>query len=234
LQLEPVKIDLQENNPMQKNFPFLLILIIVAASCKNHQKFIVEGRVPNAVSEGSKVYLVALDAPVTRNVDSTNVAKGRFRFEVDADSLSVKILRIPVRFPDIIEDLVVIPETGKIRVVLDSVSYGEGTRLNNILQRWKERKHFHDSIQWSLFTQQNVNGSDQLKSDSLLKVSEELNTIFLLEIISLLNENLNNGIGLLLFKIYYDKLPASEKNYVMEQTGKEYFERDAELMKRIR
>ncbi len=219
---------------MFKIIKVLSALFLIITSCLKHETFKVDGWVPDTLFEGSKVYLVALDAPVTRNVDSTTVNEGRFMLEVDADSTDVKIFRIPARFPDVIEDLVVIPEPGTIKVVLDSVSCGEGTRLNNILQQWKERKHIHDSIQWSLFVRKNVNESDQTESDSLLEVSERMNDIFLTDIINLLNENLYNGIGLLLFKIYYDALPAAEKNYVMEQTGKAYFERDAELKKRIR
>lgn len=233
LRFSPLKIDLPKISFMRITFISVLTLLIITAACKKNQTFTIVGKVPDSVFNGSKVYLVALDAPVTRNVDSTIIENGSFRFEIKADSFTARILRIPAKYPDIIEDLVVIPEPGQISAVLDSVSYGQGTRLNNMLQQWKERKHIHDSIQWDLYIQKNIKGLDQNIIDSLMKVSEKMSEIIMSDNICMINENLNNGIGLLLFKIYFNALPAGEKNYVMQMTGKKYFERDAELRKRL-
>lgn len=216
-----------------RNF-FLLITAIffLVTSCKETPVFRIDGKVPARIFAGSKVYLVALDAPITKNVDSTIVENETFSFEIDADSFAVKILRIPAKFPDIIEDLVVIPEPGTITVVLDSVSHGYGTRLNNILQNWKEKKHFHDSLQWDIVQQRNLAGIDQAKIDSLTALSEKKSESMLSDNINMLNENLFNGIGLLIYKLYFDTLPASEKNYVTRKTGKIYLEKDAQLRAR--
>lgn len=218
---------------MRKFFLLINVLLFLTASCKKPQVFRIEGIVPAQVFSGSKVYLVALDAPITKNVDSTIVENGSFSFETEADSFSVRILRIPAKFPDIIEDLIVIAEPGTINVVLDSTSHGHGTRLNNILQNWKERKHFHDSLQWDIVQQINFARTDQAKNDSLTAVSEKTIESMLSDNIRILNENLFNGIGLLIYKLYFDALPASEKNYVTQKTGKLYLEKDAQLRARF-
>jgi hypothetical protein len=218
---------------MRNIFITAIVFLITTSSCNNHSTFRIEGKVPNPEFFGSKVFLVALDAPVTKNVDSSIVENGKFTFEIKADSFAVKILRIPARFPHVIEDLVVVPEPGKVEVVLDSVSHGGGTRLNNILQRYKERKRTHDSIQWKLFKLNNDKGTDQATRDSLKNVSKKMDEILLSDNICMINENLFNGIGLLIYKVYFDALPATEKNYITRMTGKRYIERDAQLRKRF-
>lgn len=218
---------------MRKHLLLVFTILLLTTSCNKNQTFRIEGRVINPEFFGSKVYLVALDAPVTKNVDSTIVENGQFTFEIKADSFSAKILRIPSKYPLFVEDLVVIPEQGKIDVVLDTVSRGNGTRLNNIMQQWKERKHIHDSIMWDLHIRSKAENIVKPVSDSLLKVSEKMNELFLSDNICLINENLYNGIGLLIYKIYFDALPVSEKNFITEKVGNMYLERDAQLRKRF-
>lgn len=205
----------------------------MVSSCTKAPSFSVKGIVPDTDFEGSKVYLVALDAPVTRNVDSAIIVNGTFEFTVPADSFDVRILRIPARFPTIAEDLVVVCEPGEVIVVLDSISSGGGTRLNDILQRWKEDKHYHDSLQWVVSGRIRSAGNDQEKIDSLKAESQSISRSMLSENISLLTGNLFNGVGLLIYKVYFDALPAEAKNYVTRMTGRLYLEKDAQLRARF-
>ncbi len=209
------------------------IALLLSTSCKMKPGFVVDGRITNPDFFNSIVYLVALDAPVTKNVDSTRAVNGRFSFETNADSFSVKILRVPAKYPKIIEDLVVIPEKGRLVAVLDSMSRGHGTRLNDKLQEWKMRKRIHDSIQWTIFLQKNKEGISREKTDSLMALSDLMNMAFLSDNICMINENLHNGIGLLIYKVYFDALPAEEKNYITSMVGLEYIKRDAQLKKRF-
>lgn len=218
---------------MRKIFLLPVVLLYLAASCIKAPSFRIQGTVADRNFEGSKVYLVALDAPVTRNVDSTTVLNGAFEFTLPADSFDVRILRIPARFPAIIEDLVVVCEPGEVTVVLDSISSGGGTRLNNILQQWKEDKRFNDSLQWVVSGQIRSAGNDQEKIDSLKAESQRTARTWLSETISLLNGNLFNGVGLLIYKVYFDALPAETKNYVTRMTGTLYIEKDAQLKARF-
>jgi hypothetical protein len=213
---------------MKKLYVFLFSLLLLA-SCSKKETFKVEGSVPDSTFNGSKIYLVALDGPISRNVDSTIITDGKFHFEKEADSLCVKILRVPARFPDIIEDLVVVLEPGNLKVRLSGNSYGEGTRLNNILQSWKEKKHSYDSLKWELYSQKKREGIPQELIDSIMNYSDTLDKIYNSNVMRMMNENIKNGIGLLLFKVYYPELTKEDKQRILKQTGDLYIRKDAQL-----
>ena len=65
---------------MRKIFLLPVFLFFLTISCSKVPSFRIQGTVPDSNFEGSKVYLVALDAPVTRKVDSTTVLNGAFKF----------------------------------------------------------------------------------------------------------------------------------------------------------
>jgi hypothetical protein len=207
----------------------LLSLIILIISCKNQSSFIIEGSLTNENYNGSIVYLVALDAPVTRNVDSTFIRNGRFTFKLKPDSTIAKIVRVPLRYPFAVEDLVVIPETGILNVKLSENSHGEGTRLNEVLQQWKDNKHIYDSLQGSLFMGRDVRTMKKDEIDSLMKISGSLKNSFMSEVMEIIDENQNNGIGLLLFKVYFELIPVEKREAIIKQTNAIYFRKDAQL-----
>jgi len=210
---------------------YLLVVIIVLSSCK--QSFVIEGYVDNVTFWESKVYLVALDGPISKRVDSTLAVNGNFRFEIPADSMEVRIVRIAPKYPEMVEDLVVVAEPGTMNVKLGNKSFGRGTPINDRLQHWKERKGMFDSIQWSLLRQKREMVLSPLEKDSLDAYSKNLYTLFVSENVCTIHENLHNGIGLLLFKLYYDVISSDDKNSILEKTGMKYFNRDRELKKRI-
>ena len=213
---------------MKKTYVYLFSLLLLA-SCTKKETFKVEGSVPDSTFNGSKIYLVALDGPISRNVDSTFIVDGTFHFEKEADSLCVKIIRVPARFPDIIQDLVVVLEPGNLKVSLSGNSHGEGTRLNNILQSWKEKKRSYDSIQWEITSEKRKNAIAMELIDSLTNFSSELDNIYKSYVMKLMNDNINNGIGLLLFKVYYPELTAEDKQRILKKTGNLYIRKDAQL-----
>jgi len=212
-----------------KKIIVFLFSILLFTSCTKKEIFKVEGSVPDSTFNGSKIYFVALDGPISRNVDSTIIDKGKFHFEKKADSLCVKILRVPARFPVIIEDLVVVLEPGNLNVSLSGNSQGEGTRLNNILQSWKEKKHSYDSVKWELYSQKNRKDIRQELIDSIVNYSGSLDNTYKSYVMQLMNENINNGIGLLLFKVYYNDLTIEDKQRILKQKGILYARKDAQL-----
>jgi hypothetical protein len=223
-----LKIALQKIILMKRTC-ILLFIILSLASCKNYATFTVEGTVPDTAFKDSKVYLVALDGPISKDVDSTVLRDGKFRFEKKADSLCVRILRVPFRLPAMLEDLVVVLDEGKLNVELSGNSYGSGTPLNNKLQSWKDKKHAFDGVQVSIFEKIREAGNDSARVDSLRILSDKLSAAFKNDIRRMMDENLNNGIGLLLFKVYYYDLSAEEKNKILSQIGTLYTDHDAQL-----
>lgn len=210
---------------------FLLAVVIAFSSCK--RSFVIEGYVDNVTFWDSKVYLVALDGPISKRVDSTLAVNGNFRFEIPADSMEVRIVRIAPKYPEMVEDLVVVAEPGTMNVKLGNKSFGRGTPINDRLQHWKERKGMFDSIQWSLLRQKRELKLSPNEKDSLEAYSQDLYELFVSENVCTIHENLNNGIGLLLFKLYYDVISSDDKNSILDNTGMKYFNRDRELKKRI-
>jgi hypothetical protein len=212
-----------------KRILFACLILLAVSSCAHKGTFRVDGTVQDSTFNGSEVYLVALDGPITKNVDSTILVNGSFSFEKEADPMSVRILRIRAHFPKIIEDLVVVLEPGSVVVKLSDNSYGSGTQLNNILQGWKEKKHAYDLTQASIFSQIRADGTNTAKTDSLRHYSDNLSLLFRADVMKMMNENLHNGIGLLLFKVYYQELSAEEKKSILTATGNLYSRYDAQL-----
>lgn len=86
---------------------------------------------------GKKIYLVPLQGQVTaEQVDSFIVNNGQFEFHVAPGEM--KIIRVDYHVRLGVEDLLVVAESGRIEVSIDSVSYGKGTPQNDSLQQWKE------------------------------------------------------------------------------------------------
>lgn len=213
-----------------KYYLLLITSILVFSACSHPQgKFVINGAVPDEIFWGEKVYLVALDGPISQKVDSTIVQHGAFSFVIPADSLDVRVLRMAAKLPHMIEDLVVVAEEGVLNVNLDVKSSGKGTPLNNRLQIWKESKTMHDSIQRVTSLKLRSEAITPIQSDSLINLSKEMRAAFNDESTCFLLENKHNGIGLLLFKLFHQSLEANVKNQVLQATGNLYFERDAQL-----
>ncbi|MQY78569.1 MAG: DUF4369 domain-containing protein [Bacteroidetes bacterium] len=218
---------------MKRYFLLIFTLFFVLLIACKKQTYRINGTVENEIFWGEKVYLVALDAPITKNVDSTVIKNGSFHFRGEADSMEVRILRFAPKFPDFVEDLVVVLEPGTINAQLGVISSGHGTRLNYKLHEWKINKARYDSIQWNISRLKKSGNITQGKKDSLTNHAKELSDIFLSENLYTINKNIHNGIGLLLFKLYYHAIPAEERNKILDKVGNIYFERDAQLRQQV-
>jgi len=95
--------------------------------------------------EGKKIFLVPVNGPATmETVDSVVIANGRFEFRSEPGEM--KSIRIDYRYRTGVEDLLLVMEPGEVEVIIDSISSGKGTPMNDTLQLWKERtmQHFKD------------------------------------------------------------------------------------------
>lgn len=101
--------------------------------------FVIEGTLPANRYDSACLYLVPMQGPHPRPVDSVFVnADGKFRFEGNVEQMAV--LRLAMRQRYGVQDLLVCTEPGLTKVVLDSISTCiEGTPQNQILQQWKDR-----------------------------------------------------------------------------------------------
>lgn len=92
--------------------------------------------------EGKKIFLVPVDGPATmETVDSVVITNGEFSFQSEPGEM--KSIRIDFRFRWGVEDLLLVMEPGQVEVVIDSISSGKGTPMNDTLQLWKERTMQH-------------------------------------------------------------------------------------------
>ncbi|MBP7504082.1 MAG: DUF4369 domain-containing protein [Prolixibacteraceae bacterium] len=219
---------------MRVNKLFTILFFVLIISACSGDRFTVEGTVTDPLFRGEKVYLVALDGPVSRQVDSTLIREGKFRFSLKADSMEVRILRVAPKYPATIQDLVVIAEKGNLTASLGKVSRGGGTRLNDRLHSWKKDKEVHDSLLWVIYRQKEESTLHPALRDTLSARADAIHRSFREGNITLLEQNLRNGIGLLLFKLYFHDLPVEVKNRVMQETGDLYFRHDAELANQLR
>lgn len=102
-------------------------------------EFLIDGQLPKGRYDSAWIYLVPMQGPHPRPVDSVLIQKdGKFVFRGNVEQMAV--LRLSWRQRYGVQDLLVVTEPGVTRVVLDSVSSSNGTPLNNALQQWKEHR----------------------------------------------------------------------------------------------
>lgn len=101
--------------------------------------FVIEGTLPPNHYDSACLYLVPMQGPHPRPVDSVFInADGKFRFEGNVEQMAV--LRLTMRQRYGVQELLVCTEPGLTRVVLDTISSCiEGTPQNQLLQQWKDR-----------------------------------------------------------------------------------------------
>lgn len=98
--------------------------------------------IANERFEGKKIFLLPAEGPATmETVDSVVITNRKFEFQSEPGEM--KIIRIDYRYRTGVEDLLVVMEPGKLEVVIDSISSGKGTPMNDTLQLWKERTMQH-------------------------------------------------------------------------------------------
>ncbi len=125
---------------MRQYFSFalaVLSLAVILGSCgdADADKCVIEGTV-NPRFEGKKIFLVPLNGPQdAAHVDSVVIKDGKFRFVKDTTQLEV--IRVDYHFRTGVQDLLVVTEPGRLKVVIDSISDSQGTPQNDSLSKWK-------------------------------------------------------------------------------------------------
>lgn len=124
------------------------------SSCHNDNgkdEYIIKGTTSQTRLNGKKVLLVPFGKPGIRDsigTDSAYIKDGKFEIRGNRGKFLARVtIEINERFGT--QDLLVVTEPGVINVVIDSVSSGNGTPQNDLLQQWKDLKTDHDRVQWN-------------------------------------------------------------------------------------
>lgn len=127
---------------MKITFTILVSFIVLLSSCQSSSQkrdglCHIKG-VANERFEGKKIFLVPMNGPATaETVDSVVITQGKFAFLSEPGEM--KSIRIDYRYRLNVEDLLLVMEPGDVEVIIDTVSSGKGTPMNDTLQLWKER-----------------------------------------------------------------------------------------------
>lgn len=121
----------------------LFVLVLAAAlfsSCAKNggDECRIHGETSNPNLDDKCVYLIAFDKSIRDSVgiDSAFIKDGKF--EISTKKNMIGILRMDYRSRYGVEELLVVEEPGDVYVHIDSVSYGRGTKHNDIIQEWKD------------------------------------------------------------------------------------------------
>ena len=153
-----------------RNSFFILLMFLV--SCQSGNKFSIAGHLADKSYDGETIYLVPLENAVKERVDSTVIKDGAFRFEGRLTVPEIYVIRAKPVLRYNLEELLLVREPGELTVTIGKRSSVSGTRLNDSLQYWKERKMRFDFVNGELVKQ--FRGVDeasrseiQLRADSL-------------------------------------------------------------------
>ncbi len=218
---------------MKAKIRIIIICLVTAISCSRNQTITIIGKVTNPAFEGSQVYIIGPDGAGERNEDSAIVSNGSFRFRLIADIMALRSIHIPVLDRDAVEDVIFVKEPGTLEVIMSESSKSKGTRTSEILMNWKRMNIVYDSTQNDLYYMSGIPGISQVKRDSIIKVSADIDSQYLAGITQIISDNTDNGAGLFLFKMYYDHLPLEIRRNILVSYGEEFVEYDLGLWSKV-
>lgn len=175
---------------MMKFRPFLIVMMLLCAvGCRPSATMIIRGTAPSEC-EGLSVYLVPQPFPKAEEVDSTVIREGRFEFRVDASQERMCDITISRKSRVPFQRLLVAIEQGELEVVIDTISVGGGTPMNDDLTEWKnvmtEAGTRADELRAQILVE-----DDQAVIDSLKQEMEQGYTVAGLRTVEIIERNLN-------------------------------------------
>ncbi|MBR2049172.1 MAG: DUF4369 domain-containing protein [Rikenellaceae bacterium] len=175
---------------MMKFRPFLIVMMLLCAvGCRPSATMIIRGTAPSEC-EGLNVYLVPQPFPKAEEVDSTVIREGRFEFRVDASQERMCDITISRKSRVPFQRLLVAIEQGELEVVIDTISVGGGTPMNDDLTEWKnvmtEAGTRADELRAQILVE-----DDQAVIDSLKQEMEQGYAVAGLRTVEIIERNLN-------------------------------------------
>ena len=170
--------------------PFLIVMMLLCAvGCRPSATMIIRGTAPSEC-EGLNVYLVPQPFPKAEEVDSTVIREGRFEFRVDASQVRICDITISRKSRVPFQRLLVAIEQGELEVVIDTISVGGGTPMNDDLTEWKnvmtEAGTRADELREQILVE-----DDQAVIDSLKQEMEQGYAVAGLRTVEIIERNLN-------------------------------------------
>lgn len=175
---------------MMKFRPFLIVMMLLCAvGCRPSATMIIRGTAPSEC-EGLNVYIVPQPFPKAEEVDSTVIREGRFEFRVDASQERMCDITISRKSRVPFQRLLVAIEQGELEVVIDTISVGGGTPMNDDLTEWKnvmtEAGTRADELRAQILVE-----DDQAVIDSLKQEMEQGYAVAGLRTVEIIERNLN-------------------------------------------
>lgn len=130
----------KKRNSMKHKFSLLISFCLYFLSACTSNQYKIEGKIHGDHLEDEKIYLVDLDPAQRMFIDSTTVKNRTFSFTGEIQTDKMMILRTRPILRMVYQEIVLVLEPGTISVYLDSISTATGTRQNDLLQQWKEKK----------------------------------------------------------------------------------------------
>lgn len=170
--------------------PFLIVMMLLCAvGCRPSATMIIRGTAPSEC-EGLNVYLVPQPFPKAEEVDSTVIREGRFEFRVDASQERMCDITISLKSRVPFQRLLIAIEQGELEVVIDTISVGGGTPMNDDLTEWKnvmtEAGTRADELRAQILVE-----DDQAVIDSLKQEMEQGYAVAGLRTVEIIERNLN-------------------------------------------
>ncbi|HEX2969808.1 MAG TPA: DUF4369 domain-containing protein [Bacteroidales bacterium] len=218
---------------MRKQLLFSLICIIAITACSRNKTLIIEGNINNPAFNGSKVFIVGPDVVNEKYEDSAVIRNNKFRFAIQADTMAIRTIRVQPLSNAACEDVIFIKEAGTIKVFMSDRSHSSGTRLNDLIMTWKKLNLDYDSTQNYLSYAAGTPGMDSFSIDSITKLSGNVDSVYLTKITAMLDQNLDNGFGMFLFRFYYDQLSVDTRKSILQKTGGSYISKDMTIWRKV-
>lgn len=176
---------------------FILFFILIVSGCSKPGQTVIEGVIPGFQETEQYMYLVAAEQTNQRPKDSVRIADSTFTFRVPATG-EVKLLWLKPTLRLRYQPMLVVLESGRVRVVVAEKSKVEGTRLNDALQAWKERKERNDAA--SAFIMQGLEKTSHEDSVRWLHQAKQLSKQFHTYNFEFLKQHAKDSLGHFLFR----------------------------------
>jgi len=149
----------------------LVFLILIFNSCKHTKSYVIEGSLPSGFYDGEKVYLIPMKDANNKNVDSVYITNSKFYFRGNFLSEEIKIIRVKHLLRQELQSLLIVIEKGQINILLASISSASGTKQNDLLQQWKEKR---EDINKRMGNLQNSMQGRELREQKIIKQNMQL------------------------------------------------------------